>query len=163
MHCKHQVMLQSDSSFTKLWKLTLSTPTPYFMSLCWMPFRPDIEQLHCLFSKNKGVEMLRIKVLFISRTLWYQCCECVRNTLTIRMFVIGMMKLVFFSLFLDAFPPRPKVLFGQWYVLSTYTTYIKGVLGLGGKGVVQAKEDINHLWKSRPLCKMVVYIVHQLN
>ena len=41
-------------------------------------------------------------------------------------------------------------------------TYVKGVLGLRGKGVVYAKEDIKYLTKNRPLCKMVVFIVHQL-
>ena len=33
------------------------------------------------------------------------------------MFVIEKMKLVSFSLFLDAFPPRPKMPFGQMNVI----------------------------------------------
>ena len=44
------------------------------------------------------------------------------------------------------FPPRPKMPFGQWHVTINinYTTYVKGVLGLGGeKGFVEAKEDSN--------------------
>ena len=50
--------------------------------------------------------------------------------------------------------------------LDKYIIYVKGVLGLGGggggKGVVEAKEYIKYLTKNRPLCKMVVFIVHQL-
>ena len=41
---------------------------------------------------------------------------CVRNTPKIVTFVIGKMKLVSFSLFLDAIPPRPKIPFGQRHV-----------------------------------------------
>ena len=54
-------------------------------------------------------------------------------------FVIEKMKLASFSLFLDAFPPRPKMPFGQLTALYKYITYVKGVLGLeggGGGGVV---------------------------
>ena len=47
-------------------------------------------------------------------------------------FLIEKMKLVSFSLFLDAFPPRPKMPFDM--PLYTYTTYVNGVLGLGGGG-----------------------------
>ena len=49
--------------------------------------------------------MLRIGVLFISQTLPYSFCACVRNTPEIVAFVIGNIKLVSFSLFLDVFPP----------------------------------------------------------
>ena len=67
------------------------------------------------------------------------------------MFVIGKMKLVSFSLFLDASPPpppRPKMPFGQWYVAINIYNMCKGRLGsMGGKGVVQAKEYITHLIK----------------
>ena len=48
--------------------------------------------------------MLWIEVLFISKTLWYSICVCVRNTLKTVTSDIGKMKLVYFSLFLDAFP-----------------------------------------------------------
>ena len=45
--------------------------------------------------------------------LWYTICACVLNILKIMTFVIGMMQLVFFKFILDAFPPRPKMPFGQ--------------------------------------------------
>ena len=48
---------------------------------------------------------------FVSKTLLYSFCACVRNILKIVMFVIEKMKLVSFSMFLDAFPPRPKMPF----------------------------------------------------
>ena len=44
-------------------------------------------------------------MLFIFQTLPYFFCACVRNTPKSVSFVIGNMKLVSFSLFLDAFPP----------------------------------------------------------
>ena len=44
---------------------------------------------------------------FDSKTLQYSFCACVRNILKIVMFVIEKMKLVSFSLFLDAPPPPP--------------------------------------------------------
>ena len=47
------------------------------------------------------------------------------------MFVIEKMKLVSFSLFLAASPPRPK---DNLTSLYKYTTCIKGVSGLGGGG-----------------------------
>ena len=50
---------------------------------------------------------------FISKTLRYSFCACVRNRLKIVTFVIEKMKLASFSLFLDAIPPRPKMPFGQ--------------------------------------------------
>ena len=58
---------------------------------------------------------------FVSKTLQYSFCPCVRNIHKIVMFVIEKMKLVSFSLFLDAFtpppPPRPKMPFGQLNVI----------------------------------------------
>ena len=53
---------------------------------------------------------------FVSKTLQYSFCACVRNILKIVMFVVEKMKLVSFSLVLDASPPpspRPKMPFGQ--------------------------------------------------
>ena len=64
--------------------------------------------------------------------------------------VIEKMKLVSFSLFLDASPLLdPRCPLDNWTSLYKYTTYVKGVLGLGGggEGVLQAKEDINRLTK----------------
>ena len=42
---------------------------------------------------------------FVSKTLQYSFCACVRNILKTMMLVIEKMKLVSFSLFLDASPP----------------------------------------------------------
>ena len=71
------------------------------------------------FKKSKSAKMLRMGVLFISKTLSYSFCACVRNTPNIVSFVIRKMKLVSFSLFLDAFPPRPKMHFT--YVVNVYS------------------------------------------
>ena len=56
---------------------------------------------------------------FVSKTLQYTFCACVRIILKFVMFVIEKMKLVFFSLFLGGFPhpPRPKMPFGQMNVI----------------------------------------------
>ena len=56
---------------------------------------------------------------FVSKTLQLSFCACVRNIPKIVMFVIERMKLVSFSLFLDASPPphRPKMPFGQMNVI----------------------------------------------
>ena len=58
-------------------------------------------------------------MLFISKTLQYSFCACLRDTPKIVSFVIGKMKLVSFSLILDAFPPRPKMPFR--YVVNVYS------------------------------------------
>ena len=70
-----------------------------------------------------------IEVLFISKHLRYSFCTCIRNMLKIVMFVIGKMKLATFSLFLDAFPHRPKMRFRKWNVAINKR-------GGGGEGVV---------------------------
>ena len=85
--------------------------------------------------------MLRIEVLSISQTLLYSFCACARNTPKIVMFVIGKMKLVSFSLFLDASPPpppplRPKMPFGQWHVAINIYNIYKGHFGSGGGGSI---------------------------
>ena len=46
-------------------------------------------------------------MLFISKTLQYPSCACVGNILKIVTFVTGKVKLVSFSLVLDASPPPP--------------------------------------------------------
>ena len=74
---------------------------------------------------------------FVSKTLQYSLCACVRNILKIVMFVIENMKLVSFTLFLDAFPLDPRCPLDILTSLYKYTTCVKGVLGLrGGGGVV---------------------------
>ena len=49
-------------------------------------------------------------------------------------FVIEKMKLAPFSLFLDAFPPRPKMPLGQLNVAIQIYNICKGLLGSGGGG-----------------------------
>ena len=53
--------------------------------------------------------------------------------------------------------------FGQLNVAIQIQTYVKGVLGLGGGGrgcISESRRQMSD--KNRPLCKMVVFIVHQL-
>ena len=77
--------------------------------------------------------------------------------------VIEKMKLASFSLFLDAFPPRPKMPFGQFNVAIQIYNICKGRLGSRGEGEGCISERKHHISdKHRPLCKMVVFIVHQL-
>ena len=78
---------------------------------------------------------LRIGVLFISKTLPYSFCACVRNISKIVSFVIRKMKLVSFSLFLDAFPPRPKMPFA--YDVNVYSdmSLSKGHHGSRGESI----------------------------
>ena len=71
---------------------------------------------------------------FISKTLRYSFCLCVRNILKIVTFVIEKMKLASFILFLDAFPPRPKMPFGQLNVAIQIYNTCKWRLGSGGGG-----------------------------
>ena len=104
---------------------------------------------------------------FISKNLRYSFCACVRNILKIVTFVIENMKLASFSLFLVAFPPRPKMPFGQLNVAIQIYNICKGRLesrgGGGGGGrdcISERRHQISD--KNRPLCKMVVFIVHQL-
>ena len=49
-------------------------------------------------------------------------------------FVIEKMKLASFSLFFDAFPPRPKMPFGQLNVAIQKYNICKGRFGSGGGG-----------------------------
>ena len=67
------------------------------------------------FQKVKVLNYLGYKFPSFS-TLLCSFCACVRNKLNIAMFVIEKMKLVSFSLFLDA-SPRPKMPFGQLNVI----------------------------------------------
>ena len=73
---------------------------------------------------------------FISKTLRYSFCTCIRNILKIVTFVIEKMKLAYFSLFLDASPPppRPKMPFGQLIVTIQIHNICKGRLGSRGRG-----------------------------
>ena len=81
---------------------------------------------------------------FISKTLQYSFCACVRNILKIVTFVIEKMKLASFSLFLDGSPPRPKIPFGQLNVAIQIYNICKWRLGSrGGKGLYKQKKTLN--------------------
>ena len=57
------------------------------------------------------------------------------------MYVIRTLNSVYVSLYLDMFPPRPKMSFGQRNVAIYIHNIRKWDLGLGGNRVVDAKED----------------------
>ena len=58
------------------------------------------------------------------------------------MYVIRMLNSVYLSLFLDMFPPRPKMSFGQRNVVTYIHNICKWDLGSrGGNSVVDTKED----------------------
>ena len=81
---------------------------------------------------------------FISKTFRYSFCACVRNILKILTFVIEKMKLASFSLFFDAFPPRPKMPFGQLNVAVQIYNICKWRLGSrGGKELYLQKKTLN--------------------
>ena len=118
MHCKHTIRFEVIHHLQSRENLRFLLPSLILSIYPWC--RLDQTLSKCIaffFSKIKSAKMFRIEVLFITKTLWYTFCSCVRNILKIRTFVIGMMKPVSFSLFLDAFYPRPKVPFGQCYVI----------------------------------------------
>ena len=78
---------------------------------------------------------------FVSETLQYSLCACVRNILKIVMLVIEKMKMGSFSLFLDAFPPRPKMPIGQLNAIIQMYSMCKGRLGSReGKGLYKRKK-----------------------
>ena len=81
-------------------------------------------------------------MLFISKTLPYSFCACVRNTSKTVSFVIRKMKLVSLSLFLDALPPRPKMPFT--YVVNVYSDMSLSIGHFGSRGAKHLK--IN--WKT---------------
>ena len=60
-------------------------------------------------------------------------------------------------------PPRPKMPFGELNVAIQIYNICKGRLGSsgGGEGSHKRKKTSNIL-QNKPLCKMVVFIVHQL-
>ena len=100
---------------------------------------------------------------FFFETLRYSFCACVRNILKIVTFAIEKMKLASFSVFLDASPPRPKMPFGQLNVALQIYNICKGRLGSrGGERACISERRHQISDKNRPLCKMVVFIVHQL-
>ena len=85
------------------------------------------------YKKSKSAKMLGLALLFISQTLPYSFCACVRNTSKIVTFVIGKMKMVSLSLLLDAFPPRPKMPCGQRHVAMNFYNICKGHFGSRGR------------------------------
>ena len=100
-------------------------------------------------------------MLFISKTLPYSFCACVRNTPIIVTFVIGKMKLVSFSLFLDALPPRPKM--PLTYVVNVYSdmSLSKGHLGSrGAKHLKNKLKDTNFIFPMTNVTILGVFRTH---
>ena len=87
---------------------------------------------------------------------------CVRNILKIVTFVTGKVKLVSSSLFLDAFPPKPKMPFEQWQVAINIYNICKGHLGSRGERGCRSQRRHQTTDKNRLLCQIVVFIIHQL-
>ena len=100
-------------------------------------------------------------MLLVSKTLRYSFCACVRNMFKIVILAIGKLKLATFSLFLDAFPPRPNMSFGQWNHAIYIYNICKGRLRSEGMGCISQRRHQTSD-KNRLLCKMVFFIVHQL-
>ena len=84
--------------------------------------------------------MLWIGMLFIFQTLPYSFCACVRNTPKSVTFVIEKMKLVSFSLYLDAFPTRPKMPFVQRHLAINIYNICKGHFGSRGESIYKQTE-----------------------
>ena len=91
--------------------------------------------------KSKSAKMLRIGVLFISQTLPDSFCACVRNTPKLWRLSLEKIKLVSFSLFLDAFLPRPKMPFT--YVVNVYSDMS---LSRGGKASKNKLKDTSFIF-----------------
>ena len=77
------------------------------------------------FQKVKVPKYLGYKCPLFKKKMQYSFCACVRNILEIVTFVIENMKLTSFSLFLDAFPPRPKI---DHFAIWSFLLYINCIL-----------------------------------
>ena len=67
---------------------------------------------------------------------------CARDLHENVMYVIRMLNSEYISLFLDMFPPLdPRCPLVNEMSPHIYTTYVNGILGLGGNRVVDTKED----------------------
>ena len=77
-------------------------------------------------------------------------------------FVIGKMKLVSFSLFLDALPPRPKMPFGQRHVAINIYNICKGHLGSrgGGKASKNKLKDTSFIFPMTNVTILGVFRTH---
>ena len=102
-------------------------------------------------------------MLFISKTLSHSFCACVRNAPKNVTFVIGKMKLVSFTLFLDAFPPRPKMPF--IYIVNVYNdmSLSKGHLGPRGGASKNKLKDTNFIFPMTNVTILGVFRTHAQN
>ena len=106
--------------------------------------------------------MLRIELLSKSKLFGIPSAHAYGLHTNIVTFLIEKIKLVFFSLFLDAPPPKPRCPLDNGMPLNTYTAYVKGVLGLGGERGCISKRRHQTSDKNGPRRKIVVLFVHQL-
>ena len=103
MHSRQQNTFQSDSQYRE--NVLFLLPPLILRLYTGCRLGQTLNKCITSIKKVKVLKMLRIGVLFISKTLPYSFCACVRNTPKVVLFVIRKMKLVSFSLFLDAPPP----------------------------------------------------------
>ena len=77
-----------------------------------------------------------LEVTFNSKSLIYSSCAWVRNMHENKTFVIGMLNFVSSIKYIfKSFPPLdPRSPLDLEMFLHTYTTYVKGILGLGSWG-----------------------------
>ena len=73
------------------------------------------------------------------------------------MFAIEKLKFLSFSLFLDASPLDPRCPLDNEMSLFTYTSYVKGEQGCTSERRHKTSD------KHKPICKMVIFIMHQLD
>ena len=108
--------------------------------------------------------MLWIQLLFSSKLFGIPSAHAYELHTKIVTFLIEKIKLVSFSLFLDASPPppRPKMPFGQCYVPKYIYNICKGCLWSRGGGGCISKRRHQTSGKNGPRRKMVVLFVHQL-
>ena len=107
--------------------------------------------------------MLRIELLSKSKLFGIPSVHAFGLHTNIVTFLIEKIKLVSFSMFLDAPPPpKPRCPLDIDMPLNTHTAYVKGVLGLGGERGCISKRRHQTSDKNGPRRKIVVLFVHQL-
>ena len=75
-------------------------------------------------------------------------------------FVIGKMKLVSFSLFLDAFPPRPKMPFGHQHVAINIYNICKGHFGSRGEASKNKLKDTSFIFPKTNVTILGIFRTH---
>ena len=84
--------------------------------------------------------MLSIGMLFISQTLPYSSCACVRNTPKSVTFVFKKDKTGVFQSIFKCLMPRTKMPFGQQHIAINIHNICKGHFGSGGGSIYKQTE-----------------------